>query len=482
MSHNIPENMKAYIPEDIAEYIPDSIDELKAYAVNHICPHYMSNPDLDNDPKIYVRSEGNYIYDIEGNKYLDSFASILTTMCGHNNSEIIDKIKAQYDVLDFFPNFGDHYCIPMVALSKKLEKIAPKGLTSFFYVNSGSEANETAIKAAWAYHVENGESGRTKVIHRRGSYHGTTVTVTAACGLPWFNEKYPKNPDMLEAMPADCNHCQCDCSKRYGTCGIQCLKDLEKLILDEDPKTISAMIMDPLPGSNSGYPVAPQEYMEGVRALCDKYGILLIFDEIQCGFAKSGEWFVANNYGITPDILTTSKALTNGYIPLGVCMMKQKIYDRFRTGTSEFRSGSTFGGHNVACRAAIATIDYIEKHDLLAYSRKLSERMHEGLKKLQEKHPILLRVQGMGMMFSLELTAKKGEFVPFERPGTVGAFINRWCYEKEHAIIRNNCYNKCDIVVYCPALTFTEQEIDTLLEALDHAFTAAEAEFHVVAD
>ncbi len=477
----IPEAMKACIPADMAPYIPDSIDELKSYAVNHICPHYMVNADLDRDPKLYVKSDGNYIYDVEGNKYLDSFSSILTTMCGHNNTEIIEKIKAQFDVLDFFPNFGDHYCIPMVALSKKLTEIAPEGLTSFFYVNSGSESNETAIKAAWAYQLECGFKDRTKIIHRKGSYHGTTINVTAACGLPWFNEKYPTDPKMLEVVPCDCDHCQCDCSKCYGTCGMQCLKDTEELILKEGPETIAAFIMDPLPGSNSGYPIAPQEYMDGIRALCDKYGILLIFDEIQCGFAKCGSWFVANHYNVTPDLLTTSKALTNGYVPLGVVMMKQKIYDRFRTGTSEFRSGSTFGGHNVACAAAIATIDYIEKYDLIAKSKELSDRMAAGLDKLQEKHPIILRHKHLGMMFSIELTAKKGEFVPFENPGAPGSFVNAWCYEKEGCIIRNNVYNKRDNVVWCPALTFTNEMVDKLVDALDKAFTAAEEKFGVQA-
>lgn len=462
------------------KYTSQEIKEIKEYAANHICPHYMSNADLDKGPKVYVKSEGNYVYDIEGVRYLDSFASILTTICGHNNMDIINAIYEQMKVLDFFPNFGDHYCLPMVELSKKLEKISPKGLTSFFYVNSGSEANETAIKAARAYHVECGESERYKLIHRAGSYHGTTVAATAACGLPWFNEKYEpiSNPGMLEAPPADCNHCPFGHTDS-ATCGLACLKATEQLIIDNDPKTISAFIMDPLPGSNSGYPVAPQKYMSGIRELCDKYGILLVFDEIQCGFGKSGKWFVSDHYNVSPDFLTLSKALPNGYIPLGVCMMQQKIYDKFRTGHSEFRSGSTFGGHNVACRAAIATIEYIEKNDLIAHGKEISNYIYKGLSKLKEKHPIFLRTQGMGMMYSLELTAHKGEFVPFEKPGSVGAFINRYCYEREHAIIRNNCYRGCDIVVFCPALTFTFEDAGKLITALDHAFSAAEKEFNV---
>ncbi|MCE5188607.1 MAG: aminotransferase class III-fold pyridoxal phosphate-dependent enzyme [Eubacteriales bacterium] len=462
------------------KYTAQEISTLKAYAAKHICPHYMANADLNRGPKIYVKSEGNYIYDIEGNRYLDSFASILTTICGHNNMDIINAICEQIKILDFFPNFGDHYCLPMIELSKKLEKIAPEGLTAYFYVNSGSEANETAIKAARSYHVENGEPSRYKVIHRRGSYHGTTIAATAVCGLPWFNEKYQpmSNPGMLEAPPADCNHCELgfsDCK----TCGLACLKELERVIVENDPKTISAMIMDPLPGSNSGYPVAPEAYMKGVRELCDRYGILLIFDEIQCGFGKSCKWFVAQHYGVSPDLLTTSKALTNGYIPLGVCMMQQKIYDKFRTGNSEFRSGSTFGGHNVACVAAIATIDYIEKNDLLRKSQKISDYINFKIRELQKVHPMILRVSGMGMMFSIELTAKKGEKKSFAVPGSVGAFINRYIYDNEHMIIRNNCYKAGDIIVFSPALTFTEANVDEMMKGLDAGLTAAEKEFPV---
>lgn len=461
-------------------YTPEEIQEIKKYAVSHICPHYMANADLDRDPKVYVKSKGNYVYDIEGNEYLDSFASILTTICGHNNLEIIDAINEQIRVLDFFPNFGDHYCLPMITLSKKLEKISPKGLTAFFYVNSGSEANETAIKAARAYHVECGHPERYKLMHRRGSYHGTTVAATMACGLPYFTEKYMPiaSPGMIELPSCNYNHFSLE-GESEDAYVERVLKETEEIILANDPETISALIMDPLPGSNSGYPVAPVSYMKAIRALCDKYGILLIFDEIQCGFGKSGKWFVSDHYDVSPDLLTTSKAMTNGYIPLGVCMMQQKIYDKFRTGNSEFRSGSTFGGHNVACRAAIATIDYIEKNNLLEHSRELSDHLYAALLEMQKKHPIFLRIQHMGMMFSLELTAKKGSLVPFEKPGTVGAFVNRWCYEKEHAIIRNNCYDNGDIIVFCPAITFTIEETDKLVEALDHAFTAAEKEFGV---
>lgn len=460
-------------------YTEKEIAELKKYAVKHICPHYAVNQDMDRDPKVYVKSEGNYVFDIEGRKYLDTFGSLLTTVCGHNNMEIIDAIYEQIKVLDFFPNFGDHYCLPMVELAKLLETIAPEGLSAYFFVNSGSEANETALKIARSYHVERGESKRYKVVSRHGSYHGTTLAVTAATGLPWFGEKYTpmSNPGMLKAPAADCAHCELH--ENCKTCGLKCLEAMEQLIVENDPETISAVIMDPLPGSNSGYPVAPDGYLQGVRELCDKYGILLIFDEIQTGFGKSGEWFVAQHFGVTPDILTASKAISNGYIPLGVTMMRQDIYELFRSAPGkELRSGSTFGGHNVACAAAIATIRYIQKNDLLAHGRAISEYIQKKVHGLMEKYPFLYRLSGVGLLMAIELSAERGRFCPFENPGEIGGFINRYCYE-HGMIIRNNCYQQADIIVIAPPLSFTEIEVNEMVAGLDQALAAAQETFSI---
>lgn len=454
-------------------YTKDEIKEIKDYAVKHICPHYSVNVDLDKNPKVYVKSDVNYIYDIEGNKYLDTFGSLLTTICGHNNMYIIDAIYDQIKILDFFPNFGDHYCLPMVELSKKLEKITPEGLTAFFYVNSGSEANETALKVARAYHVERGEPQRYKIVSRRGSYHGTTIAATSVTGIPYFYDKYEpmENPGLLQAPAANCAHCEL--GLKYETCGLQCLKEFEKVIEDNDPKTISAVIMDPLPGSNTGYPVPPEGYLQGVRDLCTKHGIILIFDEIQTGFGKSGEMFVSQYFGVTPDIMTVAKAITNGYIPLGATIMRQDIYDLFRSEPGkEFVSGSTFGGHNVACAAAIATLEYLEDNDLLNHAKEISQYIHERIEKLMEKYPFIARISGIGLLLAVELSPNRETLEPFEKPGQLGNFIREYSYQ-HGLIVRNNT----DIVVIAPPLSFTKEEVDIMMDTFDDAFAEAVKKF-----
>ena len=456
-------------------YSKDEISELKRFAVKHICPHYGSNLELEKNPRVYVESDDCFMYDIEGRKYLDTFGSLLTTICGHNNKKIIDAMFEQMNRLDFFPNFGGHYCLPMIELSKRLQKVLPEELTSFFYVNSGSEANETALKMARAYHVENGEPERFKVVSRHGSYHGTTLGAVSATGISWFTEKFEPmlNPGFIKAPAARCAHCEL--GLKVETCGLQCYKEMEKLVLDNDPKTISAMIMDPVPGSNTAYPVPPDGYMQKVRELCDKYGIILIFDEIQTGFGKSGKMFVCQHLGVTPDILTLSKAIANGYIPLGVTVMKQKIYDIFRSAPGkEFRSGATFGGHNVACAAAIATLDYIEEHDLLENVAVISEYIHNRVRELMETYPIVAAIHGVGLLLAIELAADREDLTPLDPKLGIGNFINDYCYD-HGVIIRNNA----DIIVIAPPLTFTKEYVDIFIDTLEGALREVKRKFNV---
>lgn len=446
-------------------YSKTEIAEIKNYAVKHICPHYGVNADIDTHPKVYVKSDDCYVYDIEGRKYLDTFGSLLTTICGHNNKKIIEAIYKQINVLDFFPNFGDHYCLPMVELSKKLQKVLPEELSAFFYVNSGSEANETALKIAQQYHIERGDTKRYKVISRHGSYHGTTLGVVSATGLPWFTEKFASMhiPGFVQAPAARCAHCEL--GLEYSSCGMKCLSELENVIIENGPETISAIIMDPLPGSNTGYPIPPKGYLEGVRALCDKYGILLIFDEIQTGFGKSGEMFICQYFAVTPDIITLSKAITNGYIPLGVVAMKQEIYDLFRSAPGkELRSGSTFGGHNVACAAAIACLDYIEEYKLLNNVKVMSAYIQDRVKQLMTVYPFIGAVHGVGLLLAVELCSDRERLKPLDPSWKVGNFINNYCYENG-LIMRNNG----DIIVIAPPLTFTKEHADTMLNTFEEA-------------
>ncbi len=451
-------------------------DEEKAQllddAVKYIIPHFASNENLARGPKIFARGEGCYVYDLDGKKYFDSFATLLTTVCGHGRPEVTQVVKEQMETLEFFPNYVDAFTVPLVELARKLAEIMPGDLSVSFFVNSGSEANETALKMARQYHVERGERHRFKFIGRRDSYHATTLGGSSVTGLTWFREYFePLLPGCIFA-PAARDHERPEgmSSADYGK---QCLDELEKLIVFEDPRTIAAMIMDPLPGSNTGYPLPPEGYLEGVRQLCDKHGILLIFDEVQTGFGKTGKWFFCEHYGVVPDIMTIGKGFTGGFIPLGAAVTTPKIADQFRKGPgSELRSGSTYGGHTVACAATLANIAIIEREDLVEHAAEMGAYLEEKLHTLSQKHAIIGHARGIGLLWAIYLVADRATGKPLDPELGVGTWIQDWCY-RNGMILRNNG----EILVLAPSLIITREEIDMVVDLIDQALAAATLEF-----
>ena len=405
-------------------------------------------------------------------EYFDSFATLLTTVCGHNRPEVTAAVTRQMETLEFFPNYVDTFTVPLVELARKLAEITPGDLAVSFFVNSGSEANETALKMARQYHIERGERGRYKMIARRGSYHATTLGGTAVTGLSWFREYFePLTPGCLFVSAArDCDRPAGISSKAYGQ---QCLKEIEDMILFERPETIAGMIMDPLPGSNTGYPLPPEGYLQGVRELCDKYGLLLIFDEVQTGFGKTGKWFFCEHYGVVPDIMTIGKGFTGGFIPLGAAVTTRKVANVFRRGPgTELRSGSTYGGHTVACAATLANIAIIEKEHLLENAVAMGARFRERLDRLAQKHPIIGEARGIGLLWAVYLVADRATKREIDPKLGVGSWIQEWCY-RNGMILRNNG----NILVLAPSLIITAEEVDMVVDLIDRALDAARAHF-----
>ena len=441
-------------------------------AVKYIIPHFASNENLAREPRIFVRGEGCYVWDLDGKKYFDSFATLLTTVCGHNRPEVTQVVKEQMETLEFFPNYVDTFTVPLVELARTLAEIMPGELSVSFFVNSGSEANETALKMARQYHVERGERHRFKFVGRKDSYHATTLGGSSVTGLTWFREYFePLLPGCVFAPAArDHERPQGMTSADYGK---HCLDELEKLFVFEDPRTIAAMIMDPLPGSNTGYPLPPEGYLAGVRRLCDKYGILLIFDEIQTGFGKTGKWFFSDHYGVVPDIMTIGKGFTGGYIPLGAAVTTPKVADEFRRGPgTELRSGSTYGGHTVACAATLENIAIIQRENLVEHAAEMGAYLEWKLEEITRKHAIVGPIRGIGLLRAVFLVADRATGRPLEAELGVGTWIQRWCYENG-MILRNNG----EILVLAPSLIITTEEVDLVVDVLDRALTAAELEF-----
>jgi adenosylmethionine-8-amino-7-oxononanoate aminotransferase len=441
-------------------------------AVNHIIPHFASWELLQKEPKIFLRGEGCYLYDIDGKRYLDTFASLLTTICGHHQPEVDQAIRDQLEKLEFFPNYVDTFTVPLIELARKLAEVMPGDLGVSFFVNSGSEANETALKMARQYHLERGETQRYKVLFRRHSYHGTTLGGSSATGLPWFREYFePLLPGFVDSYSARCRFCELGLEPE--TCDLACLKMMEQQIQWEGPEKFSALIMDPVPGSNIGYPIPPDGYLREVRALCDRYGMLLIFDEIQTGFGKTGKMFVCEHWDVTPDIMAIGKGFTGGYIPLGATVTTPEIYKVFQRAGHELRSGSTYGGHTLACAATLANIKVIQNNGLVENARVRGEYLRKKLGELG-RYKIVGQVSGIGLLQALFLVADNATNTPLDPKLNVGSFIRDYCY-RNGMIMRN----KGDILVLAPALIITEEQIDEAMRILGEALGAAIERFNL---
>lgn len=445
----------------------NEIMELKNDAMKYICPHFANNAELAKGPKIFVKGDGCYVYDIEGIKYLDTFASLLTTVCGHNRKEIIDAINKQLNEMEFFPNYYDTFSVPQVKLARKLAEVMPGDLSVTFFVNSGSEACETAMKMAMQYHWEKGDKKRHKILARRFSYHGTTLGGVSATGLTWFRETFqPLIPGFIHGMSTRCFNCEM--GLEFESCKLACIKSLEDQIKWESPESIAAIIIDPIPGSNIGYPLPPDGYLQELRKLCDKYGILLIFDEVQTGFGKSGKMFACEHWNVVPDFMAIGKGFSGGYVPLGAVVTTPMIYKEFsKKPGCEFRSGSTYGGHNVACAAALANIEVIEKERLVENTAALGKYIKDRLEEMK-KYSIVGDVRGIGLLLAVELMADRDKKTPLDPMLGVGSFIRDYCYNNG-MIIRNNG----DILVIAPSLTLSKTEADFMLDLLEKAIKDA---------
>ncbi|HCU36912.1 MAG TPA: aspartate aminotransferase family protein [Armatimonadetes bacterium] len=440
--------------------------QLREDAIDLIIPHFASNAELSKGPKVFVRGEGCFVWDLDGNRYFDSFATLLTTVCGHVRPEVTQAVREQMELLEFFPNYVDAFTVPLIELARKLKQLMPGDLGVSFFVNSGSEANETALKMARQYHLERGEPHRFKFIARRDSYHATTLGAGAVTGLRWFREYFePLMPGALFVNAARRRDVPEGMSEADYTAHL--LAEIEKLIGDEGAQTIAGFIMDPLPGSNTGYPLPPEGYLQGVRELCDRHGILLIFDEVQTGFGHTGKWFFCEHEGVTPDIMTVGKGFTGGFIPLAATVTTPRVAEVFRRGPgTELRSGSTYGGHTVACAATLANIGIIESENLVENARLQGEYLKSRMDQMREQHPIVGTASGIGLLWALQLDVdpKLG----------VGTWIRDWCYSHE-MILRNNG----DILVLAPSLVLTRDEADFMLDHMEEAIVAAQEHYGV---
>ncbi len=434
------------------------LEKDRQYVWHHMMPYSASQ-----NPMIADHGEGPYIIDVDGNRYLDAMSGLWCVNLGYSQKELAEAAFRQMNQLPFYPLSHSH--IPAIQLGEKLNHWLG-GEYRVFFSNSGSEANETAFKIARQYHAQNGESSRWKIISRYRAYHGNTMGALAATGQFVRKYKYePLAPGFIHVPPPDCYRISAGQSPESYA------EYFDEVINWETPETVAAVILEPVI-TGGGIIVPPPGYLKRVREICNKYGVLLIVDEVICGFGRSGKQFGHKNFDVVPDIVTMAKGITSGYLPLSATAVKADLFDVFRDDSeyAHFRHVNTFGGHPVSCAVAVRTLEIMEEQNLVQRSASLGERLKAKLQKLAD-HPNVGDLRFFGLLAGIELVADKSTKEPAS-----SAFVGKVIAEckRNGVLIGKNgdtVRNMNNVIALSPPFILTDDELDliadTVIKALE---------------
>ena len=372
-------------------------------------------------PLVIERGEGIYVQDVHGNRFIEAMAGLWSVALGFSEKRLVEAATRQMQTLPYYHAFGHKSHAPLIDLAEKLVAMAPVPMSKVFFTNSGSEANDTVVKMIWYRANSMGEPARKKIISRMKGYHGVTIASASLTGLP-------NNHRSFDLPIANILHTGSPHFWREGQPGeseeafaTRRAEELEAMILAEGPETIAAFIGEPAMGAG-GVIVPPATYWEKIQAVLDRYGILLVADEVICGFGRTGRMFGSETYGMKPDIMVMSKQLSSCYLPISAIMINEKVYEPIadesdRIGT--FGHGFTGGGHPVAAAVALETLAIIEERGLVAHAARVGEVMQARLRALAS-HPLVGEARGVGLVGGLELVGDKAAKTPLEAPGKLG--------------------------------------------------------------
>jgi taurine--2-oxoglutarate transaminase len=407
-------------------------------------------------------AEGRYFWDYDGNRYLDFASQLVNVSIGHQHPKVVAAIKEQADKLcTIGPPMATE---PRSTLARMLAEVTPGELTMSFFTNGGAEANENAIKLARWY------TGRHKVIARYRSYHGATAGAITLTGDPRRWPAEPGIPGVVRMLDPYTYRCPAGHPDPCPVC--TGAPHLEEILQYEGPNTVAAVILETVTGTN-GIIVPPDGYLQSIREVCDRHGIVLIFDEVMAGFGRTGTWFACENWDVVPDILTVAKGINSGYVPLGAMVISRALADWVRD--KPFAGGLTYSGHPLACASAIGSIEAFREEGIVENSAAMGDYLAQALPALQERHPSIGDVRGLGLFWGLELVRDRGTrepLVPFNAGGDAAAPVNRLT----KAALERGLYLfvHWNVVVICPPLTITREELDEGLGVLDEVLAIAD--------
>jgi beta-alanine--pyruvate transaminase len=419
---------------------------------------YTANRDFKQAPRLVSKARDMHYWTPDGRQILDGTAGLWCVNAGHARPRIVEAIARQAAEMDFAPPFQMSHPLAF-ELAERLTHIAPAGLNRVFFTNSGSESVDTALKIALAYHRLHGEPQRTRLIGRERGYHGVNLGGTALGGIGPNRKLFGSALSGVDHLRHTHDPARNAFSRGQPAHGAELADDLERLVALHDASTIAAVIVEPMAGS-TGALMPPHGYLERLRSLCDRHGILLIFDEVITGFGRLGAPFAAQHYGVTPDIMTTAKGLTNGCVPMGAVFVRQAIHDVFMQGGPgiELPHGYTYSGHPLACAAALATLDTYEEEGLLTRGAALHGKLEDAVHSLRGL-PHIIDIRNTGLVAAVELAPRP------DAPAGRRAFeVFLACWEAGVLVRATG-----DTIALSPPLIISEAQIDQLTDTLRQA-------------
>lgn len=416
---------------------------------------FTANQQFKSQPRLIASAKGMHFTTDDGRQVLDGIAGLWCVNAGHCREPIVEAVHRQISTLDFAPTFQMGHPLPF-ELAERLTKLVPGNFGQVFFTNSGSEAVDTALKMAIAYHRVRGEGTRQRLIGRERGYHGVGFGGISVGGIGPNRRFFGSLLTGVDHLPHTHNLAHNAFTRGQPEWGAHLADELEKIVALHDASNIAAVIVEPVAGS-TGVLLPPKGYLQRLRQICDKYGILLIFDEVITGFGRLGASFATEYFGVVPDMITVAKGITNGSIPMGAVLVRQGIYDTFIDGAGggiEFAHGYTYSGHPVACAAALATLDIYENEGLFQRAASLAEYFADAAHALKGL-PHVIDIRNLGLVAGIELE-------PFPGKPTARAFeCFLRCYEKG-VLIRTTG----DIIALSPPLIIETSQIDQIFETI----------------
>ena len=417
---------------------------------------FSANRQFKSKPRLLASAKGMFYTSVDGREILDGTGGLWCCNAGHGRDRIVAAVQQQIATMDFAPTFQMGHPLPF-KVAERLAAISPEGMSRVFFTNSGSESVDTALKIALAYHRARGDGQRTRLIGREKGYHGVGFGGISVGGLPnnrkFFGPLLPGVDHMRHTLDIGRNAF----SKGLPPNGIELAEDLERMVALHDASTIAAVIVEPIAGS-AGVVIPPDGYLKRLREICDKHGILLIFDEVITGFGRVGKAFAAQRFGVTPDLITCAKGLSNGSVPMGAVIASDKIHDTFMTGPEgaiELFHGYTYSGHPLACAAALATLDIYEEENLFEKAIELEGYWQDAIHSLKGL-PNVIDIRNFGLIGAIELAPREGKI------GARAYDIFTTCFHDKDLLIRVTG----DVIALSPPLILDKSHIDRIFSTL----------------